>query len=257
MKIRSRIPTVLFLCLALFITVPALAANPGPAPITQIGVVPNKSEPITQIGVVPNKSEPITQIGVVPNKSEPITQIGVVPNKSEPITQIGVVPNKSEPFDTTDLQAIVDLLKTGPAPKFLLDMLNLKIRSLGDGLWQYGGNAGIAGDLQTNAGDPGKYSFKVNLFSGAITQGAMNGSLVLALSPDSAYDLYNGTGRVKGNNFNMSGFSGVVGDGVINHTDVGGSSLNGTTSKGFRSGSFNVRANNNVIDVTGTIRRGR
>ena len=161
-----------------------------------------------------------------------------------------------------DLQEIVDLLLTGPAkPPTRLDTLNLNTVALGDNMQKYAGNAGIEGNL-ARPGGAGTYSFNVNLFSGAISSGAMRGMDAGGLT--NIYDLNGGTGLVRGNNFNVSNFQGtfIPTLGGITYTDVGSGTLSGTASKGFKSlgdigasGSFAVRSTPGTI--SGTIVDGR
>ena len=89
--------------------------------------------------------------------------------------------------------------------------------------------ATVTGNLQ--AGGVGVYGFNVNLGSGAISSGVMNGQINPS---DRGYSLYGGTGLVRGNDFSVTGFSGTYIDpGNITYTNVGQSTLSGTAAKGF------------------------
>ena len=144
--------------------------------------------------------------------------------------------------------------QTGPGTS--LASPNLNIVSLGDGLLKKAGNAGVEGNLQSSTGFVGTYSFNVNLFSGAISSGAMSGQA----GSSQTFDLSGGMGSVNGNTFSVNSLRGAFLDGSTPYSASG--SLSGTASKGFSSlgdigasGTYNVRANGS--DYGGAIVSGR
>jgi hypothetical protein len=114
----------------------------------------------------------------------------------------------------------------------------------------------ITGRLQAGVGNDGAYSFNVNLGSGVISGGAMSGRY----GSGTSYNLSDGTGSVSGNNFNIGGFHGSVIHFGNEHTDVGGSALNGTARYGFdnvgdigASGTFRILHGNGMFEIHGDI----
>jgi heat shock protein HspQ len=89
-------------------------------------------------------------------------------------------------------------------------------------------NVSVAGNLLSNSGVAGTYSFNANLSSGAISNATMTGCSSCSVT----FDLLGGSGRINGGRFNVRDFRGIVDANGLPFTDVGESTLDGTTGDG-------------------------
>ena len=153
------------------------------------------------------------------------------PQVDQPVEQPAEQPGAEGPMDGLEnmsheeMMRVIDLLQGGSAFPETLLVINEPHMPTPDPY-----NADIKGRLQAGTGNDGTYGFNVNLGSGEITGGTMNGGYGDFMT----YDLHGGTGHVSGNDFSVSGFQGSV-------TDVGFPSpftdvqaaLDGTARNGF------------------------
>ena len=105
-----------------------------------------------------------------------------------------------------------------PAPETALASLPLSTQLSGDSLSSGSGSGGafVRGDLFSSnfpTGTPsGYFSFSVDLGTGAISSGIMEGLILPGgtLGVDEAYSVTGGTGTVSGTSMNLSGFNGAA-----------------------------------------------
>lgn len=152
------------------------------------------------------------------------------------------------------------LIMDGRPVVLFVSLDNLNIQTLGDGLNQNTMQATIRGGLASSTSmGAGTYGFAVNLSSGAVSNGFMQGSYG---SSGATYNVSGGSGSVSGNTFNVAGFNGSIGS-AGSMESVVSATLDGTAAKGFgnvgdigATGSYTITGNGSASD-NGTITGGQ